>query len=67
MSSAENITRTLVGRVTSAKCLTTRTVEVQWSRRHPRYGKVMRERTRLHIHDPQNDSQLGDLVEIKAS
>lgn len=65
MSTVESTTRTLMGRVTSDKCSTTRTVEIQWSKRHPRYGKVMRERTRLHVHDPKNESKSGDLVEIK--
>ena len=65
MSTVETTTRTLTGRVTSDKCSSTRTVEVLWSRRHPRYGKVMRKRTRLHVHDPKNECQLGDLVEIK--
>lgn len=65
MTTTENTNRTLVGRVISDKCQSTRTVEILWSRRHPRYGKVMKERTRLHVHDPMNDSKLGDLVEIK--
>jgi small subunit ribosomal protein S17 len=65
MNEPERVTRTLVGRVTSDKRQATRTVEVQWSRRHSRYGKVMKGRTKLHIHDPQHESSLGDLVEIE--
>lgn len=57
--------RTLIGRVTSDKRQATRTVEVKWSRRHPRYGKVVRKSTVFHVHDPLHESKLGDLVEIK--
>jgi small subunit ribosomal protein S17 len=65
MSTSEDLTRTLTGKVTSDKREKTRKVEVRWSRRHPRYGKVMKGITVLHIHDPNHESQLGDLVEIK--
>lgn len=53
------------GRVTSDKRDKTRTVEIQWSRRHPTYAKVVKGRTVLHVDDPKNESKLGDLVEIK--
>ncbi|MDQ3018509.1 MAG: 30S ribosomal protein S17 [bacterium] len=65
MSNPETVTRTLVGRVTSDKRQATRTVEINWSRRHERYGKVMKGRTKVHVHDPKHESKLGDLVEIK--
>lgn len=65
MSNPESVASTLVGRVVSDKRQATRTIEIKWSRRHPRYGKVMQRRTKLHIHDPNNESKLGDLVEIK--
>ncbi|MGD9590992.1 MAG: 30S ribosomal protein S17 [Candidatus Berkiella sp.] len=60
-----SVTRTLTGRVTSDKRQATRTVEVQWSKRHEVYGKVMKGRTKLHVHDPEHECKLGDLVEIK--
>jgi small subunit ribosomal protein S17 len=62
---SESVKRTLTGRVVSDKRQATRTVEINWSRRHPRYGKVLRRRTKLHVHDPKHESSLGDLVEIK--
>ena len=64
MSEAKTV-RTLTGRVTSDKRQATRRVEVKWSRRHATYGKVVKGRTVLHVHDPNNESKLGDLVEIK--
>lgn len=65
MSAKKDAARTLKGRVISDKRQATRTVEVRWSRRHPQYGKVIEGRTKYHIHDPNNESKLGDLVEIK--
>ncbi len=32
--------------------------------KHPRYGKYVRRRTKLAVHDPQNTAGVGDLVEI---
>lgn len=61
----ENLQRTLVGRVIGDKRDKTRTVVIEYARRHPMYGKVMRKTTKYHIHDPENQSHEGDLVEIK--
>jgi small subunit ribosomal protein S17 len=32
--------------------------------KHPMYGKYVRRRTKLAVHDPQNAAQLDDVVEI---
>ena len=32
--------------------------------RHPRYGKYIRRRTKLAVHDPASQAAVGDLVEI---
>lgn len=61
----EKVARTLRGVVVSDKRQATRKVEVKWTRRHETYGKVIKGRTMLHIHDPDNQSKTGDLVEIK--
>lgn len=42
----------------------TRKVVIQFSVRHPKYGKYTRKRTVLHVHDPENTSKVGDRVEI---
>jgi small subunit ribosomal protein S17 len=42
------------------------TVVDQWSRRHPKYGKIMRRSTTLHVHDEKNEAKKGDLVEVMA-
>ena len=40
------------------------TIEVTDAMRHPKYGKTVRRRTRLHAHDEQNDARLGDTVRV---
>jgi small subunit ribosomal protein S17 len=42
----------------------TRRVVISYSARHPRYGKYIRKRTVLHVHDETNESHMGDRVEI---
>ena len=48
----------------SAKRDKTRTVVIPFVARHPKYGKYVRKRTRLHVHDEKNESKAGDRVEI---
>ena len=56
--------KTAVGVVTSDKMNKTRRVEIPRLVKHPRYGKYIRRRTVCHVHDEQNESHVGDLVEI---
>jgi small subunit ribosomal protein S17 len=56
--------RVVVGVVTSDKMNKTRRVEVPRLVKHPRYGKYVRRRTVCHAHDENNESRLGDTVEI---
>src|SRR5919202_4074846 len=53
-----------VGVVTSDKMNKTRRVEIPRLVKHPRYGKYIRRRTVCHVHDEQNESHVGDTVEI---
>ena len=53
-----------VGVVESDKRLKTRTVDVNFVTRHPKYGKYVKKRTVLHVHDEKNESGLGDRVEV---
>jgi small subunit ribosomal protein S17 len=52
------------GVVTSDKMNKTRRVEIPRLVKHSRYGKYIRRRTICHVHDENNDSRLGDTVEI---
>ena len=40
------------------------TVEITSAVRHPVYKKTMTRRTKLHVHDEQNDARTGDTVRI---
>jgi small subunit ribosomal protein S17 len=55
---------TRVGVVDSDRRDKTRRVSVEFLARHPKYGKYIRKRTLLHVHDEHNDSHRGDRVEI---
>ncbi|MGH7227349.1 MAG: 30S ribosomal protein S17 [Gemmataceae bacterium] len=59
--------RVEVGVVTSAKMNKTRRVEIPRLVKHPRYGKYIKRRTICHVHDENNESRLGDMVEIMES
>ena len=54
----------VVGVVASDKSSKTRRVEIDRLVRHPKYGKFIRRRTVCHVHDENNESALGDTVEI---
>ncbi len=57
----------LTGIVTGDKCAKTRRVEINRLVRHAKYGKYIRRRTVCHVHDENNESNVGDLVEIQES
>jgi small subunit ribosomal protein S17 len=57
----------LIGKVTGDKMNKSRRVEVQRVYRHPKYGKTVRCRLVCHVHDENNVSHTGDLVEIVES
>jgi small subunit ribosomal protein S17 len=42
-------------------------VAIDFKVRHPKYGKYIKRRTKLIVHDEHNQSQVGDLVEITQS
>jgi small subunit ribosomal protein S17 len=56
--------RTLVGVVSSDKGDKTVKVVVAFQTRHAKYGKYMRRRTVLAVHDETNEAREGDKVEI---
>jgi small subunit ribosomal protein S17 len=53
-----------VGVVTSDKMSKTRRVEIPRLVRHPKYGKYVRRKTVCYVHDENNESNVGDTVEI---
>jgi small subunit ribosomal protein S17 len=59
--------RTEIGVVITDKTAKTRRVEIPRLVRHPTYGKILRRRTICYVHDENNESQIGDTVEIEES
>jgi small subunit ribosomal protein S17 len=42
----------------------TRKVVIAYSSRHPKYGKYIKRRSVLQVHDESNESHKGDRVEV---
>lgn len=59
--------RLFTGRVKSDKMAKTRVVEIARLVRHPKYKKFFRDRTTCYVHDEDNLSSEGDLVQIVES
>ena len=53
-----------IGVVQSDKRNKTRKVVIAYAGKHAKYGKTMRKRTVLQVHDEKNESHLGDRVEV---
>jgi len=39
-------------------------VAIDYVFRHPKYGKFLKRRTRLIVHDERNEAGVGDVVEV---
>ena len=61
---ARQARRILVGVVTRDKMDKTRRVEVARLVKHARYGKYIKRRTVCYAHDENNETRVGDEVEI---
>jgi small subunit ribosomal protein S17 len=55
---------TKIGVVVGDKRDKTRNVSVAYQVRLPKYGKYIKRQTRYYVHDEQNASKTGDVVEI---
>jgi small subunit ribosomal protein S17 len=56
--------KTLTGVVSSNSGNKSIRVTIDYRVKHPKYGKYVRRRTKLGVHDEQNQCGVGDLVEI---
>jgi small subunit ribosomal protein S17 len=56
--------KTLTGTVVSKSGDKSIRVTINYKIKHPQYGKYVRRRTKLGVHDEHNLSSVGDLVEI---
>jgi small subunit ribosomal protein S17 len=57
--------RTVVGVVTRDKAKKTRRVEIPRLVRHAKYGKILHRKTVCHMHDENDESHIGDTVELR--
>ncbi|KTD17636.1 30S ribosomal protein S17 [Legionella jordanis] len=67
MSNIETNARTLVGKVVSDKMQKTIVVMIERTVKHPKYGKIMKRRTKLHAHDENQVGKIGNIVRIRES
>lgn len=56
--------KTLTGVVISQSGNKSVKVAMDYKVRHPKYGKYIRRRTKLSVHDELNQSGVGDVIEI---
>ena len=40
------------------------TVQIEYRKHHPKYGKMMTIHKKLHCHDEKNEAGLGDIVRV---
>lgn len=59
-----NLRKTRTGKVVSIKMDKTVVVAIEDNFKHPLFGKVMKRRIKLHVHDENNECTVGDIVEV---
>jgi len=64
MTQAENVARTLQGKVVSGKMDKTIVVLIERRVKHPIYGKYVTKSSKLKAHDEKNECKIGDEVTI---
>ena len=57
--------RTEVGTVVSLSGNMSIRVTIDFKVKHPKYGKYINRTIKIAVHDPLNESRVGDLVEIQ--
>jgi small subunit ribosomal protein S17 len=63
---AQSKEKTLTGTVISRSGDKSVRVVIDYKVKHPKYGKYVRRRSKLGVHDEHNQSAVGDMVEIAA-
>ena len=59
-----NTRKLLQGKVVSDKMAKTRVVAVERAHKHSLYSKILKRTTKYKVHDANNLSNIGDIVEI---
>jgi small subunit ribosomal protein S17 len=65
--SQESNVRKIVGKVVSDKMQKTIVVLIERTVKDRKYGKILRRRTKLHVHDEHEVSKVGNIVKIQES
>lgn len=65
MTNNQTQTRTMIGTVVSDKMQKTIVVMVERMIKHPKYGKLIKRRTKLHAHDENQVCKQGDTVKVR--
>ena len=60
----ERKSKTITSVVTSNSGDKSIKVAIDFKVKHPKYGKYIKRRTKLSVHDEHNQANVGDLVEI---
>lgn len=67
MSDTQKNARIVVGKIISDKMQKTVVVLVERAVKHPKYGKILKRRTKFHAHDENQVGKIGDVVKIRES
>ena len=67
MSTSESNARIMVGKVVSDKMDKTIVVMIERSVKHPKYGKIIKRRTKIHAHDENQVCIIGNTVKVRES
>ena len=65
MLESKSKARILVGKIISDKMQKTMVVQVERSVKHPKYGKIIKRHTKLHVHDENKIGVMGYTVRIR--
>ena len=61
---SRNARKVRTGTVVSISGDKTITVQIEYRKHHPKYGKMMTIHKKLHCHDEKNEAGLGDQVRV---
>ena len=64
MTEERNLRKNRVGRVVSNKMDKTVVVAIEDNVAHPVYGKIIKRTTKIHVHDENNECNIGDKVSV---
>ena len=59
-----NLRKSRTGKVVSTKMDKTAVVAIEDNFKHPKFGKVMKRRIKIHVHDENTECTVGDVVSV---